>query len=103
MIVGLIVGVYSVVDEESMMFWNGQLNYVDWEFCVDVILMFVVIGGDVLIQCVNSGLIGWLWFEGLQLENVNQGGFWFGQDLGGNCNCCGNFRNQGFGQCNQCC
>ncbi|MEM1247779.1 MAG: hypothetical protein AAGK22_15500 [Acidobacteriota bacterium] len=100
---GPIVGVYSAVDEESMILWNGQTNYVDWEFRADIIPTPVVIGGETPIQRANSGLIGRPWPEGLQPENVNQGGPRQGQNLNGGRNNRGNSRNRnpGRGQRNQ--
>ena len=62
---GPIVGVYSAVDEESMMIWNGQSNYQDWEFRVDIIPTPAVLGGDNPVPRSNSSLIGRPWPEGV--------------------------------------
>lgn len=95
---GPIVGVYSAVDEESMMIWNGQTNYVDWEFRAEIIPTPVVLGGDAPVQRANADLIGRPWPEGLQPENVSPGGPQQGRDLTGNSNRQGNDRR---GQRNQ--
>ncbi len=80
---GPIVGVYSAVDEESIIIFNGSSNYQDWEFRTDLIPTPALLGGDSPVPRVNSSRIGRPWPEGLQPQGVgnNVAG---GQDLTGN-------------------